>query len=88
MLAAQAVRASERFTGNVYPDGTAKKIEDAVRAAESTVYLIGMPGCGKSTVGRALAKARLPLYRSWADATFRMRGIHTTVTSIKKGLGL
>ena len=35
-----------------------------------------------------LAKVRLPLYRAWADATFRMRGIHTTVTSIKKGLGL
>lgn len=192
MLTAQAVRASERFTGNIYPEGTAEKLESAVRGAQTTVYLIGMPGCGKSTVGKELAKAcgrefldidalirkktglrpaeiierdgeaefrrietevmaqvsglcskviatgggvvtreenlrlmrrcgvivyldtalerlstkgrplsagggdalkrlaevRLPLYRKWADATFRTRGIHTTVKAIKRGLGL
>ena len=58
MLAAQAVRASERFTGVSYAEPeTSARICEAVRRMQTTVFLIGMPGCGKSTIGKAVAKA-------------------------------
>ena len=56
MLAAQAVRASERFCGVEYHAGTAEKIAEEVERRQTTVFLIGMPGCGKSTIGKVLAK--------------------------------
>ena len=55
MLVAQAAAGHERFTGA--PVDTAQ-IEHIVRsfAAESAnIVLIGMPGCGKSTIGASLA---------------------------------
>lgn len=58
MLAAQAVRASERFTGKLYCEPeTSEKIYNEILRRQTTVFLIGMPGCGKSTIGKALAKA-------------------------------
>ena len=55
MLVSQAAAGHERFTGT--PVNTAQ-IDQIVRsfAAESAnIVLIGMPGCGKSTVGASLA---------------------------------
>jgi shikimate dehydrogenase len=56
MLAAQAEAASRLFL-----DGTARpelvnKIHDAILKKTRNIALIGMPGCGKSTVGRILAQ--------------------------------
>ena len=57
MLVAQAVRASEIFFGEVA--GTREeRIGDIFRevlAERRNIVLTGMPGCGKSTVGRLLA---------------------------------
>jgi len=58
MLAAQAVRASERFLGCAYDEpATSEKIYEALFRSQTTVFLIGMPGCGKTTIGKTLAKA-------------------------------
>ena len=58
MLAAQAVKASERFTGTMYAEPeTSFGIYEALLRMQTDVFLIGMPGCGKSTVGKALAEA-------------------------------
>ena len=58
MLAAQAVRASERFTGVAYPEpSTSEGIYETLLRGQTTVFLIGMPGCGKTTIGTALAAA-------------------------------
>ncbi len=58
MLAAQAVRASERFTGMTFDEPSVSRgLCEAVRRAQTSVFIIGMPGCGKTTVGKALAKA-------------------------------
>ncbi len=58
MLAAQAVRASERFVGASYAEPeTSERIYEEILHRQTAVFLIGMPGCGKSTIGKALAKA-------------------------------
>ncbi len=56
MLVAQAARGHEHFTGESV---SKQKIEQIVRALSQkndNIVLVGMPGCGKSTVGNALAR--------------------------------
>lgn len=56
MLVAQARRASELFTGSPIPDGRTEEVLRELTGQVRNVVLIGMPGCGKSAVGRALAR--------------------------------
>lgn len=56
MLVAQAVLASALFTGRACPDGTVERIYRALLRQKENVVLTGMPGSGKSTVGRLLAQ--------------------------------
>lgn len=55
MLVAQAKEASEWFTGQAIDDSIIAKIHQKLRQQMENIILIGMPGCGKSTVGKALA---------------------------------
>lgn len=57
MLVAQAKRAAELFTGREIADGEIDRIEKKLRAQMQNIVLIGMPGCGKSTLARALGEA-------------------------------
>lgn len=57
MLVAQAKAAAELFTGAPIPDEKTEEILTTLTKQQSNVILIGMPGSGKSTVGRALAEA-------------------------------
>ena len=57
MLVAQAKRASELFTGREIPDSEIDRIEKKLRGRMQNLVLIGMPGCGKSSVARALGEA-------------------------------
>ena len=56
MLVAQAKKACEYFTGNPVPDAEIDRIERLLSRQMENIILIGMPGCGKSTVGRAVAE--------------------------------
>lgn len=56
MLAAQAKRAAELFTGEAIPDRRLEEVLSDLTAQVRNVVLIGMPGCGKSAIGRALAR--------------------------------
>lgn len=56
MLVYQAVRACELFAGTPVHPQTAQKAEKALRKSVTNLVLIGMPGCGKSTIGAMLAK--------------------------------
>jgi len=55
MLVYQAVRACELFTGQPVAPERAQAAEAALRAKSMNLVLIGMPGCGKTTIGQELA---------------------------------
>lgn len=58
MLVHQAARAAERFLGTPVEQGRAEETLSWLARETRSIALIGMPGCGKSTVARHLA-ARL-----------------------------
>ena len=57
MLVAQAKESAEWFTGKPIADDMISKIHDSLRREMENLVLIGMPGCGKTTVGKLLAQA-------------------------------
>ena len=65
MLVGQAIRASELWTGQTISRKKQDAVWKQVGASMENVILIGMPGCGKSTVGKYLAKE---LNRKLVDA--------------------
>ena len=58
MLVAQAARSSERFTGAAISTARQQAVVRQLSVQMQNIILVGMPGCGKTTIGRALA-ARL-----------------------------
>lgn len=75
MLVAQAVRGFELFTNESAEEGITERILNKLLQDMQNVILIGMPSCGKSTVGKLLADA---LGKSFYDADeefFKMHGI-------------
>lgn len=63
MLVAQAVKAFEFFTGDPADYSICDKIIKLLEFNTKNVILIGMPGCGKSTVGKTVAeKLGRPFY--------------------------
>ena len=56
MLVAQAVRASELFLDTSYPEDLSDRIYDRILRRKENLVLIGMPGSGKSAVGRILTE--------------------------------
>ena len=65
MLVAQAKEAAEYFTGKKLPDSCIEKIHGILSRQMKNIVLIGMPGCGKSTIGNLLARK---LGRKFVDA--------------------
>lgn len=55
MLVAQAAAADTLFRGRRHSDGEISRIAEDLRRELKNIVLIGMPGCGKSTVGKCLA---------------------------------
>ena len=56
MLVAQAKQSAQWFLGRELPDSLVSDIHQKLRDKMENIALVGMAGCGKSTVGRALAK--------------------------------
>jgi shikimate dehydrogenase len=65
MLVAQAKESSEWFSGTSISDAEIAKIYTKLRGQMENIILIGMPGCGKSTVGKILGDK---LQRKFVDA--------------------
>lgn len=55
MLVAQAKESAEWFTDNTLPDNKISEIYNQLSLQMRNIVLIGMPGCGKSTIGQQLA---------------------------------
>ena len=56
MLVAQAKAAAERFLGEEIPDSRVDEIAREMERDTRNLLLVGMPGCGKTTIGRGLAR--------------------------------
>ena len=56
MLVAQAKAAEEHFFEKSIPDSENERILALLRQECTNIVLIGMPGCGKTTVGQALSE--------------------------------
>ena len=56
MLVAQAKESAEWFTGESIDDSCIEMIYSRLRRQMENIILIGMPGCGKTTVGASLAR--------------------------------
>ena len=80
MLVAQAKESAEWFTGGKIDDGVIEEIYSSLRTQMENIILIGMPGCGKSTVGRLLSEK---LGRPFVDADAVLEETyHRPITSI------
>jgi shikimate dehydrogenase len=78
MLVAQAKAAAEYFLGKKIPDGEIDSISRGLRDMLTNIILIGMPGSGKSSLGRDIAKK---LHMTFKDSD----RIITDVTGRKPG---
>ncbi|MBP5236252.1 MAG: AAA family ATPase [Clostridia bacterium] len=56
MLVAQAVLAAGHFTGKKYGSGTVDRVFREVYRMRSNIVLTGMPGCGKTTLGKLISE--------------------------------
>ncbi len=73
MLVAQAARGFELFTDEKYEDGIIEKIIDKISRDTQNIILIGMPSCGKSTIGNIISKT---LSRQFLDADDEFKSMH------------
>lgn len=56
MLVAQAKRSAEIYLGHALPDSELERITALLARGMQNIVLVGMPGCGKSSIGRRLAE--------------------------------
>ena len=74
MLVAQAAKGFDYFTGDMHEEGAISSILAKITSNVSNIVLVGMPGCGKSTVGALVAGA---LGREFIDADEEFAKIHS-----------
>lgn len=73
MLVAQAVKAYEFFTGDKADPSVIDRITEEISFDTQNIILIGMPGCGKSVVGKEIASV---LNRPFLDADEEFEKMH------------
>ena len=75
MLVAQAKESAEWFTGKLIEDHAIEKIHAILKRQMENTVLIGMPGCGKSTIGALLAGKMNKRFIDLDDAVSEKAGI-------------
>ena len=74
MLVHQAVVAEERFFGRPIPDSETERILGQLQRDRANLVLVGMPGCGKTTVGMELARIAQRPFIDLDDEIVRLAG--------------
>ncbi len=85
MLVGQAVLASQIFTGVKYTQETIDDIYGRIHGQKLNIVLIGMPGCGKSTIGRLLADRLKRPFIDTDDVIVRRKGMPITDIFAQEG---
>ena len=75
MLVAQAKESAELFTGKAIPDERIGEIYARLRRKTENLVIIGMPGSGKTTVGRLLAQATGKIFVDVDEEIIRTAGM-------------
>ncbi len=57
MLVAQAVKAGEYFTGKIVGEKKTNSVYKEILLSKRNLVLVGMPSCGKSTIGEYIAES-------------------------------
>lgn len=73
MLVAQAAKASELFTGRTVSHDQVITVYNQLHQDMQNIVLVGMPGCGKSTVGKEVATL---LNREFIDTDTLIADLH------------
>ncbi len=79
MLVGQAAYTAEKFFGTLPSEEKVTKIVQEILQEDKNIVLIGMPSCGKSTIGRALA---LKLGRQFLDTDLEIVKSHGEIPDI------
>ncbi|MBQ8849923.1 MAG: shikimate kinase [Clostridia bacterium] len=85
MLVAQAVKAYEFFTGDIAEKGIIEKITADISYDTKNIIMIGMPGCGKSTVGKRIAGTEGRPFFDADDEFTKMYGVTPAETITSQG---
>ena len=75
MLVAQAKEAAEWFLQTKLPDTLIEQVYRKMQMQMENIILIGMPGCGKSTIGKAIAEQ---LGKEFLDADAELERVYGT----------
>lgn len=86
MLCAQALKAEEIWTGKPFDEDVCRTVYGALKSPvpRTNVVLIGMPGSGKSTIGRMLAEK---LFLRFADTDAIVEAQHGLIPGIFEARG-
>ena len=79
MLVGQAYYTAEKFTGKLPNRAEADRIVKEILSEDGNIVLVGMPSCGKTTVGRALAAT---LGRPFVDTDEEIVRAHGDIPAI------
>jgi len=79
MLVGQAYYSAEKFTGKLPDRGEVERIVKEILHEDRNIVLVGMPSCGKSTIGRALAAK---LRRNCVDTDEEIVRVHGSIPGI------
>lgn len=84
MLVAQAVFASQYFLGRELDlKGLTDEVFEGIKKDKQNIVLIGMPGCGKSTIGEALSKKTGREYIDTDEMIVRDHGVISEIFAQK-----
>ena len=85
MLVAQAVFAVEKFLNTKIPSSETERVFNEIMLSKKNLVLIGMPGCGKTTIGKLLAQRLGKDFVDTDEEIVKREGAHIPEIFEKRG---